>query len=161
MTPREPLPRVGSFRVTAVGNRGMTTAAVRGVVRQLGGPADPTDADLVVAFAARRDPDAFAELLRRHGPVVLGACRRILSDAHAAEDAFQAVFLALVRSAPNIRDGRAIPAWLHGVAVRIATRASPRGTRVRAPPPTATSRPGRTAPPRRGPPPAASRVRRR
>ena len=104
----------------------MTTAAVRGVVRGLAGaaPADPpTDADLVTAFARRRDEAAFAELLRRHGPVVLGACRRILSDAHAAEDAFQAVFLVLARRAGTVRPPGLVGGWLYGVAVRTAKKA--------------------------------------
>ena len=53
------------------------------------------DADLLERFLARRDEEAFAALLGRHGPMVLGVCGRVLGDAHAAEDAFQATFLIL------------------------------------------------------------------
>ena len=60
----------------------MSAAAMRGMVRRLGPSADPPlDADLVTAFAARRDADAFAALVDRHGPTVLGVCRRLLGDA--------------------------------------------------------------------------------
>ena len=53
------------------------------------------DADLLERFLARRDEEAFAALLGRHGPMVLGVCGRVLGDTHAAEDAFQATFLIL------------------------------------------------------------------
>ncbi len=81
------------------------------------------DAELLDRFIRDRDDPAFAELVRRHGPLVWAVCRQILPCPADAEDAFQAVFLTLVRSAANIRDPRAVPAWLHGVAVRVATRA--------------------------------------
>ncbi|AWM40114.1 ECF RNA polymerase sigma factor SigE [Gemmata obscuriglobus] len=80
------------------------------------------DADLLSRFARDGDQTAFEELVRRHGPLVWAVCRHLLPDHADAEDAFQAVFLALVRSARTVRDGRALPAWLHGVAVRAATR---------------------------------------
>jgi RNA polymerase sigma factor (sigma-70 family) len=110
----------------------MSAAAVRGVVRRLGPTADPpTDADLVAAFVARRDHAAFAELVRRHGPTVLGACRRVLSDTHAAEDAFQAVFLVLARKAGAVRPPGAVGGWLYGVAVRTANKAKVAAARRR------------------------------
>jgi RNA polymerase sigma factor (sigma-70 family) len=102
----------------------MSAAAMRGVVRRLGPPPEePTDSDLVAAFAARRDPDAFAALVHRHGPTVLGVCRRVLGDAHDAEDAFQAVFLVLARRVGAVRPPGAVGGWLYGVAVRTASKA--------------------------------------
>src|SRR5947207_9864790 len=97
------VPAASRSGFTSVGSRGMSTAAVRGVVRRLGLDDPPTDAALLTRYARHRDPSAFAELLRRHGPVVLGVCRRTLSDPHAAEDAFQAVFLVLARKAGTVR----------------------------------------------------------
>src|SRR5262245_66682306 len=80
------------------------------------------DAELVSRFARGRDESAFTELLRRHGPMVWAACRHLLPDEADAEDAFQATFLALVRSAGKIRSGAAVGGWLHGVAVRVANK---------------------------------------
>ena len=90
------------------------------------------DAELLARYNANRDEAAFEELARRHGGMVWAVCRQLLPDPADAEDAFQAVFLALVRSASTIRDGRTLPAWLHGVAVRIATRARREFARRRA-----------------------------
>src|SRR5689334_20655437 len=102
----------------------MTTAAVRRCLSELTDPRDTrTDADLVRRFATGADGSAFTELVRRHGPVVLAVCRRVLGNAADADDAFQAVFLRLARRAVAIRDPRALPAWLHRVTVRVARRA--------------------------------------
>ncbi|MBN9123022.1 MAG: sigma-70 family RNA polymerase sigma factor, partial [Planctomycetes bacterium] len=90
------------------------------------------DADLLARFARDRDHLAFEELVRRHGPLVWAVCRQLLPDHADAEDAFQAVFLALVRSASAIRNGRTLPAWLHGVAIRTAARAKREFARRRA-----------------------------
>jgi RNA polymerase sigma factor (sigma-70 family) len=81
------------------------------------------DADLLDRFVRNRDERAFEELVRRHGPLVWGVCRQLLPHHADAEDAFQAVFLALVRGAGSIRTAQALPAWLHGVAVRVAIKA--------------------------------------
>jgi RNA polymerase sigma factor (sigma-70 family) len=82
-----------------------------------------TDARLLEQFVSQRDELAFAALLERHGPMVLGVCRRILHDEHRAEDAFQATFLVLCRKANAIRKRTSIASWLHGVAVRLASKA--------------------------------------
>ena len=65
-----------------------------------------TDAQLLDAFIARQDADAFQALVRRHGPMVFAVCRRLLRNHHDAEDAFQAVFLVLARKASSIRPRR-------------------------------------------------------
>jgi RNA polymerase sigma factor (sigma-70 family) len=85
--------------------------------------ADRPDADLVAAFARDRDADAFAELVRRHGPMVLGVCRRLVGEYHAADDAFQAVFLVLARRAAAVRPRSAVGNWLYGVAYKTAVKA--------------------------------------
>src|SRR5207247_11352285 len=66
---------------------------------------------------------AFEALVRRHGPMVLGVCRRMLGHAHDAEDAFQATFLVLVRKGASVQPREAVGNWLYGVACRTAQRA--------------------------------------
>src|SRR3954471_7660640 len=83
-------------------------------------PITDSDRALVERFAESRDERAFAELVRRHGPMVLGVCRRVLRHAADADDAFQATFLILVRRAPVLRDPDRLGAWLFGVAWRTA-----------------------------------------
>ena len=83
----------------------------------------PTDRELIRTFAATRDEAAFAEIVRRHGPMVLAVCRRVLADAPEADDAFQAVFLVLARRAGSVGRPERLGGWLHGVAVRCARRA--------------------------------------
>jgi hypothetical protein len=72
------------------------------------------DADLLAAFIRRRD-DAFAELVRRHGPAVWAVCRRRLSNVADTEDAFQATFLVLARRAETLRRPASLPARLFGI----------------------------------------------
>jgi RNA polymerase sigma factor (sigma-70 family) len=85
-------------------------------------PAPGTDAELVRAFAVRRDPAAFEQIVRRHGPMVLGVCRRILRDSPDADDAFQATFVVLVRKARSLRQPERLAGWLHQVANRTARK---------------------------------------
>jgi RNA polymerase sigma factor (sigma-70 family) len=98
-------------------------------VAEPGWAAGLTDGELLERFLARRDEAAFTALVRRHGPAVLGVCRRILHHSQDAEDAFQATFLVLVRSAASIRKRRSVGSWLYGVARRVAVRV--RGDRAR------------------------------
>jgi RNA polymerase sigma factor (sigma-70 family) len=90
-----------------------------------------SDAQLLERFLARREEGAFAELVRRHGPLVLGVCHRVLGEAQAAEDAFQATFLVLVRRASSIVPRSSVGAWLGGVARRTALKARTAAARRR------------------------------
>ena len=89
-----------------------------------------TDGQLLERFRAKSGSDselAFEAIVRRHGPMVLGVCRRVLGDDHAAEDAFQATFMVLALRSRTIRTPESSGPWLHGVAMRIA-RALSSGT---------------------------------
>src|SRR5580698_9345272 len=98
----------------------MTPALIHAVVRVA--DARTSDTDLLTQFVHSRDEHAFEELVVRHGALVWSVCRQLLPHHADAEDAFQAVFLALIQGAGNIRAGEALPAWLHGVAVRVAEK---------------------------------------
>ena len=82
-----------------------------------------TDGELLERFVTARDEAAFEGLVRRHGPMVLGLCRRALRDDHEADDAFQATFLVLVRNARTIRKRDSLASWLYGVALRVTRKA--------------------------------------
>lgn len=111
------------------------------------------DDELVGRYAHGRDEEAFAELVRRHGPMVLGVCRRLVGNAADAEDVFQATFLVLARKAASIRPPGAVGPWLHGVAVRTARDAARRAARRR-------EKEGRVLPRTPTPEPPAADVRR-
>jgi RNA polymerase sigma factor (sigma-70 family) len=82
-----------------------------------------TDAALLQDYVTHQDEAAFESLLRRHGPMVFGVCRRVLRNQADAEDAFQATFLVLVRKAASIRSGAKVGNWLYGVAHKTALKA--------------------------------------
>jgi RNA polymerase sigma factor (sigma-70 family) len=88
-----------------------------------GGGEERTDGQLLEGFVTRHDEEAFAALVRRHGPMVLGVCRRVLGDLHDAEDAFQATFLVLVRRAAFLDRRRPLSSWLYTVAYHLALKA--------------------------------------
>src|SRR3954449_8238622 len=109
--------------------------AILGHVRQLFGAGTlvgMAEGQLLERFSSRRDEAAFELIVARHGPMVLGVCRRILSDPDDVEDAFQATFLVLVRKAGSLRDRDRVGNWLFGVASRVALRARATSSRRRA-----------------------------
>src|SRR5438132_9825208 len=81
------------------------------------------DWELVQSYLERGDETAFAALVERHGPMVLGVCRSVLRHSQDAEDAFQATFLVLARKANSIRRRNDLGSWLHGVAYRVSCKA--------------------------------------
>ncbi len=82
-----------------------------------------TDADLLERFIGQRDEEAFEALVRRHGPMVLGVCRRILHNEADVDDCFQATFLVLVRRAASVRPRGLVGNWLYGTARNVALKA--------------------------------------
>src|SRR5438309_852444 len=89
----------------------------------LSGSEGLADGQLLERFLSGRDEVAFAALVRRHGPMVLGVCRRILRNEADAEDAFQATFLVLVKKAHTIVPRDLVGNWLYGVACNAARKA--------------------------------------
>ena len=87
------------------------------------GATQPTDGELLARFSAVRDRAAPETLIRRHGPMVLGVCRRLLGPGPDADDAFQATFLVLVRKGATLRRPGLVANWLYGVALRVARKA--------------------------------------
>src|ERR1700722_13973202 len=79
-----------------------------------------SDSELLDRFVGSNDESAFTVLIERHGPMVLGVCRRALPNRHDAEDACQATFLVLVRKADSLRKKSSLGSFLHGVASRVS-----------------------------------------
>src|SRR5436190_6933311 len=105
------------------GRSAMATGTMNGVLRRLREVVhapDTTDGQLLEHYLARRDETAFEALLRRHGPMVLGVCRRVLRHEQDAEDAFQATFVVFARKATTIWPRDMVANWLFGVAYRTA-----------------------------------------
>ncbi len=104
---------------------GQSGTIVRQVQRLFGGGsvAGLGEGQLLERFIKNRDASALEAIIARHGPMVLGVCRRVLHDPRDAEDAFQVTFLILVKKAGGIRDRERLGPWLHGVAQRVALRA--------------------------------------
>jgi RNA polymerase sigma factor (sigma-70 family) len=107
----------------------MPTARVFDALQVLMPPPEVGDDDCLRRFLDGRDEAAFAELVRRHGPMVYGACRRILANGPEADDAFQASFFVFARKADTIRGN--VRSWLYGVAVRVAHKARVQAIRRR------------------------------
>jgi RNA polymerase sigma factor (sigma-70 family) len=107
----------------------MATAQMDTVIRRLRravlqqDAAGRTDGQLLASFIDQKDEAAFEALVRRHGPMVFGVCRRVVGNHHDAEDAFQATFLVLARKASSVRPREQVANWLHGVALRTAMKA--------------------------------------
>jgi RNA polymerase sigma factor (sigma-70 family) len=116
----------------------MSAVALHRLVREMRGTlaarqlAALTEAELLARYVGQRDEIAFETLVHRHGPMVLGVCRRILRNETDAEDAFQATFLVLIRRAASLRSPDALACWLHGVARRTALEARGAAARRRA-----------------------------
>jgi RNA polymerase sigma factor (sigma-70 family) len=107
-------------------------AGLVGKTTRAAGPADSTDKLLLERFTRQRDQSAFAALVRRHGPMVLGVCQRILHNPQDAEDAFQATFLVLARKTGSLARPELLGNWLYGVACRTALSARAEVARRRA-----------------------------
>ena len=94
--------------------------------RQIASPladCETADGELLERFVCARDQAAFAVLVQRHGPMVLGVCRRVLGQTQDAEDAFQATFMVLVRRASSLERPELLGNWLYGVARRLSLKA--------------------------------------
>src|SRR5579862_4690241 len=105
-------------------SEGQRTAALQRLCAIIGNQVDneQTDGQLLERYAIHREQAAFTALVRRHGPMVFGLCRRVLRDHHEAEDAFQATFLVLVRKAASLDRRRPLGNWLYTIAYHAALK---------------------------------------
>lgn len=107
----------------------MASGQVGAVVRQIerlfaaGSVTAMNEGQLLERFVTHRDEAAFAALVARYGPMVLGVCRQMLHDPNDVDDAFQATFLVLVKKAATLRNRDLLGNWLYGVAYKVAHRA--------------------------------------
>lgn len=109
---------------------GLSSRGLFAFIARLGRPpAADSDADLLERFVHSADDLAFTGIVRRHGPMVLAVCRRRLGHDADAEDAFQAVFLALAKSAAAIGRRESLPGWLYRVAYLVSLKAAGRRSR--------------------------------
>ncbi len=110
------------------------TEAVVRCIRRLAGPRVATvpDRELVGRFVGQHDERAFEALVRRHGPMVLRLCLRIVGNQQDAEDLLQATFLILSRKAASLNRQDSVVSWLYGVAHRLALKARTQAARKRA-----------------------------
>jgi RNA polymerase sigma factor (sigma-70 family) len=104
----------------------VTAPAVRTLLDLSGDAARVSDAELLDRFVASQDSGAYAALVQRHGPMVLGVCQRLLTDAHDQEDAYQAAFLLLLHKAKFLQRPEFLANWLHGIACGTAQHARDR-----------------------------------
>ncbi len=112
----------GRGRLVNDGERNATTDGIR-ILFEGGAVGGLSDGQLLDRFVARREEAVFEAILRRHGPMVWGVCRRVLRDHHDAEDAFQATFLVLARKAASVMPREKVGHWLYGVAYQTAMKA--------------------------------------
>ena len=124
MSPPASHPTTGEFPAVRLGPAMTTRALSRlmGRVQKTLAAHHQSDADLLARYRDCRDPDALDALVRKHGSLMLAACRKVLPDSDA-DDVFQATFLVLMRQTNAIRRAGSVGPWLYGVAHRLALQA--------------------------------------